>query len=157
MGEMMSATPTELLENFKRLGKEFADLANSVPAAQLNESPAPEQWSAAYIIHHMADGDLHFATRYLHILAAEKPQIIAFNEEEYPERTNYADRDAQASLACFVGTHRLIEDVLSHASPSDWSRVGIHFELGEVTLKDVFAKAVSHTEAHIGQLRETLG
>ena len=153
----MSASPAELLADFKRLGKEFADLAQSVPASQLNQSPGPDQWSAAYIIHHMADGDLHFATRYLHILAAEKPQIIAFNEDEYPERTNYAKRDAQASLAAFIGTHRLIEDVLSHADASDWNRVGIHFELGEVTLQQVFAKAVGHTEAHIGQLRETLG
>ena len=152
----MSQSPAELLAAYKKNGKEFAEVASSISAADLNKPMPGGEWPPAYVIHHMVDAELHFATRYLHILAADKPTIINFNEEAYPDRTHYSLRSAADSIALYKSIHSVIENILENASESDWDRKGIHFELGEILLKQFFAKAVGHNAEHAQQLRDLI-
>ena len=114
------------------------------------------EWSAAFVIHHMADADMHFATRFLHILTVDKPAIVPFDEDVYPDRLKYSARDAHDSLASILGLHKVIGNILSLVDDSDWKRVGIHSEKGEVTLAEVLTLASNHTKSHIGQLQEII-
>jgi hypothetical protein len=152
----VSQSPAELLAAYKKNGKEFAEVASSISAADLNKPMPGGEWPPAYVIHHMVDAELHFATRYLHILAADKPTIINFNEEAYPDRTHYSLRSAADSIALYKSIHSVIENILENASESDWDRKGIHFELGEIPLKQFFAKAVGHNAEHAQQLRDLI-
>ena len=104
----------------------------------------------------MVDAELHFATRYLHILTSDKPTIINFAEEAYPDRTHYAKRSAAESIALYKSIHAVIENILENASESDWERTGVHFELGEIPMKQFFAKAVGHNAEHAQQLRDLM-
>lgn len=101
----MSQSPAELLAAYKKNGKEFAEVASSISVADLNKPMPGGEWPPAYVIHHMVDAELHFATRYLHILAADKPTIINFNEEAYPDRTHYSLRSAADSIALYKSIH----------------------------------------------------
>ena len=153
----MSQTPAELLAQYKKNGKDFVEVASSISTAELNKPMPGGEWPPAFVIHHMADAEIHFATRYLHILTTDKPTIINFAEEAYPDRTNYAKRSAADSLALYQAIHKVIENILDNASDADWERVGVHFELGEIPMKQFFAKAVGHNAEHAQQLRDLMG
>ena len=134
----------------------FENVVRSIGANDLSRIAKEGEWSAAFVIHHMADADMHFATRFLHILTVDKPAIVPFDEDVYPDRLKYSARDAHDSLASILGLHKVIGNILSLVDDSDWKRVGIHSEKGEVTLADVLTLASNHTKSHIGQLQEII-
>jgi uncharacterized damage-inducible protein DinB len=141
------------LERFTAHGKDFLDALAMVPEAHRNTAVAGG-WSAAYVVHHMADAELHFTSRYLHAIGDINPNIVPFDEEAYPERVNYAMRKVKTSLAALVGIRALASEILANATDSDWNKRSMHPELGEVTLAQLFEKADNHIVSHTQQLRE---
>lgn len=141
------------LERFASHGKEFLDVLATVPEAH-RYTTVDGGWSAAYVVHHVADGELHFTSRYLHAIGDENPSIQPFDEEAYPERVNYAMRKVKTSLAAIAGVRALAAEVFANATDADWNKVSNHPELGPVTLSELFEKADSHLVAHTQQLRE---
>jgi len=102
----------------------------------------------------MCDGEMHFATRYITNLAEITPNIVPFNENVYPDRLQYAKRDALTSLTAIEGLQLAIANILSAIPESDWSRTSMHPEGGLMTLKDLFAMDTRHSKSHAGQLRD---
>ena len=143
----------ERLKRFETHGKEFLDILATIPEAH-RYTMVNGGWSAAYVVHHMADGELHFASRYLHAIGDENPNIQPFDEESYPERVNYALRKVKTSLAAIAGVRALASEILANATDADWNKVSNHPELGPVTLSELFEKADSHMVGHTQQLRE---
>jgi hypothetical protein len=144
----------DLLAEFIKNGKELISLAKSIPSGDLNKAPIAGEWSAAYVLHHMCDGEMHFATRYITNLAEITPNIVPFNENVYPDRLQYSKRDALTSLAAIEGIQLAIANILSAIPESDWSRTSMHPEGGLMTLADLFAMDTRHSKSHAGQLRE---
>jgi len=146
----------DLLAEFIKNGNELISLAKSIPAQDMNIVPIAGEWSAAYVLHHMCDGEMHFATRYITNLAEITPNIVPFNENVYPDRLQYAKRDALTSLAAIEGLQLAIANILSAIPESDWSRTSMHPEGGLMTLKDLFAMDTRHSKSHAGQLKEII-
>jgi len=142
-----------VLAEFIANGKEFMALAKSIPASDLNKTPIAGEWSPAYVLHHMCDGELHFATRYLNNLAEDTPKIFPFNEEIYPDRLKYDKRDALASLAAIEGIQIATANILSAIPEEDWSRTSMHEERGLITLLQLVELASGHNKSHAGQLQ----
>ena len=147
-----SALLAELTEN----SRDFLETAKSITATQMKAVPKSGEWSPAYVIHHMADADLHFATRYLFNIADDSPTISPFNEDVYPMRLHYAERDPKASLAAIEGVAKFTLDILAHISEADWARTSIHVEKGPITLSQIAALSSSHTKAHSNQIKDLL-
>jgi hypothetical protein len=143
----------ELLAEFTKNGEDFISTARSIKEADLAKTPIAGEWSAAFVIHHLCDGDLHFATRYLNNLAENSPDISPFNEDIYPDRINYAKRDPLASLAAIEGIFQTTKNILAIVPESDWLRTSIHAERGVITLADMVSLASGHSKAHSNQLR----
>lgn len=143
----------ERLERFAIHGKEFQDVLSTIPEAH-RYTMVEGGWSAAYVVHHMADGELHFASRYLHAIGDDSPNIQPFDEEAYPVRVNYAKRKLKTSLAALVGIRTMVAEILANATDADWDKVSQHPELGPVTMSELFEKADSHIVGHMQQLRE---
>ena len=141
------------LAEFIANGKEFLAQAKSISASDLSKAPIAGEWSAAYVLHHMCDGELHFATRYLNNLAEDTPKIFPFNEEIYPDRLKYDKRDALASLAAIEGIQLATANILSAISEEDWSRTSMHEERGLMTLLQLVELASGHNKSHAGQLQ----
>ena len=141
------------LERFAAHGKDFQDVLSTIPEAH-RYTMVEGGWSVAYVVHHMADGELHFASRYLHAIGDESPSIQPFDEEAYPERVNYAKRRLKTSLAALVGIRTMVSEILNNATDADWDKISQHPELGPVTLSELFEKADGHIVGHTQQLRE---
>ncbi len=145
-----------LLADYTKNCKEFLELAQSINSEDLLKSPTEGQWSAAFVIHHMADVDTRFATRFLHILMGEKPAILPFDQEIYAARLKYAQRSASDSLLAISGLQAVVTNILSLVTDSDWSRTGIHPERDEVTLTDILTDTDNHVVTHTEQLRQII-
>jgi hypothetical protein len=146
----------DLLAEFIKNGKEFISIAKSISLQDLEKAPIAGEWSAAYVLHHMCDGEMHFATRYITNLAETTPNIVPFNEDVYSDRLQYAKRDALASLAAIEGIQLAVANILAAIPESDWSRTSMHPESGFLTLKDLFAMDTRHSKSHAGQLQEII-
>ena len=142
----------EKLDRFQAHGKEFLDVLSTIPEAH-RYTTVDGGWSAAYVVHHMADAELHFASRYLHAIGDVTPNVVPFDEEAYPERVQYALRKVKTSLAALVGIRTMAAEILANAMDADWHKVSNHPELGAVTLTELFEKADGHIVAHTQQLR----
>ena len=146
-------TNQDRLNRFAAHGKDFQEVLSTIPEAH-RYTMVEGGWSAAYVVHHMADGELHFASRYLHAIGDENPTIQMFDEERYPERVNYAKRQVKTSLAAIVGIRALMAEVLANATDADWDQVSTHPSKGPVTLSELFEMADSHLVGHTQQLRD---
>ena len=144
----------ELLGEYSNTVTKCLTLADSIAPGELTKVPAAGEWSAGFVLHHMADSEVHFTSRFLNALAEDKPKITTFNEDVYPERLNYAKRDVASSKAVIASLSIFVTNLLMRIPAGDWNRISIHPENGEMTLTDLLANVISHYKAHINQLSE---
>ena len=141
------------IENFQKHTTEFFDALALFP--ERLRSVAPEgQWSAAFIAHHVADGELHFAARYMFSLGRENPPMTYFEEERYPDALNYAGRTVAKSLASIMGIRAVILEILLSVDDDAWSRTTTAEDGRVFTLEDLVRTADGHLLGHIEQLKE---
>lgn len=141
------------LENFQQRTTEFLDALALIPDRSRGVAPDGE-WSAAFIVHHVADAELHFAARYWHILGSDNPAMPYFDEENYPTALKYEKRSLPKSLAAIAGVRSMVLEVLSDVEESAWSRITTAPDGAVFTLADLLAKADSHMAAHASQLTD---
>jgi hypothetical protein len=140
------------LENFAETTTDFLDALALIPGNKRDVAPNKE-WSAAYVVHHVADGELHFAARYLHTLGSDNPTMVFFEEERYPEALFYAKRSVAKSLASIVGIRGMVFETLSEVADKDWNRITTATN-GEVfSLAQLVERADVHLRSHTEQLR----
>jgi hypothetical protein len=141
------------LENFQKHTAEFLDAVALFPD-RLRTTSVDGEWSAAYVIHHVADGELHFAARYLHTLGSDNPIMVYFEEERYPDALHYEKRTVTKSLASIAGIRSMVFEILSTVDQSAWSRTTTTVDGKSYTLEDLVTTADGHLVGHIGQLTE---
>ena len=144
---------SQAIENFQKRTTEFLDALALIPDRLRNSAPEGE-WSAAFIVHHVSDAELHFAARYLSTLASDNPTMVYFDEELYPDALDYEKRNISKSLASISGVRAMVLDVLSHIDESALQRITTS-EDGKVrTLGDLLELADGHMASHTEQLKE---
>lgn len=142
----------EQLLLFDRHTTEFLEALALIPDSKRKIAPEGE-WSAAFIVHHTADVEVHFAARYLLVLGAENPPLVFFDENLYPDRLDYAGRTVAKSLAAIVGIRTMMSETLGKLESADWDRTMTHGDGKTATLKRLVEKADGHIVSHTEQLR----
>ena len=141
------------IENYQKRTTEFLDALALFP--DRSRSIAPEgEWSAAFIVHHVSDAELHFAARYWHILGSDNPGMPYFDEDNYPSALKYEKRSVAKSLAAIAGVRSMVLEVLSEIDESSWSRITTAPDGAVFTLQDLLEKADSHMASHTEQLKD---
>ena len=143
---------SEQLALFDRHTNEFLDALALIPDSKRKISVDGE-WSAAFIVHHTADVEVHFAARYLLLLGADNPPLIFFDENLYPDRLDYAGRTLSKSLAAIVGIRTMMSETLGKLQSADWDRTMTHSDGKTATLSRLVEKADGHIVSHTVQLR----
>jgi hypothetical protein len=143
-----------ILELFESSTREFCSVASAIPVDQLEVVHVEGEWPASYVIHHLADADAYFLTRYFNVLSVDKPAIVPFDESQFPKALRYAGRTVLASIAAIQASAALLVEVLSQLSESEWERTGVHAERGELTLSQLLQVATNHRIEHIDQLKK---
>ncbi|MCA1815788.1 MAG: DinB family protein [Acidobacteria bacterium] len=132
----------------------------SFPPERMAERPLPGKWSAREIVHHLADSEMESARRIRRLLAEDRPQILAYDQEDYATRFRYNDRaDVQPSLDALRGARATTAQLLRDMTDADWRREGTHPEHPRYTAEDwlrIYAAHAHNHAAQIDRLREAL-
>jgi len=142
----------QLLEKYHSSAISFVEEGKRISADALNQSKDGE-WSAAFVIHHIADAEIQFGVRYANALCEDNPTIVPFDEEKFPVGLQYGKRSVAVSLQSLAASHAMNYEILKNASDADWTRVSTHPDRGEVTLLQLVTLSAKHIESHIAQLK----
>lgn len=144
--------PQQLLEKYHSSAISFYEEGKQISVQALNQSKDGD-WSAAFVIHHIADAEIQFGVRYANALCEDNPTITPFDEEKFPGGLQYNKRSVDISLQSLAATNALNYEILKNASDADWQRISTHPQRGAVTLLQLVTLSANHIESHIAQLK----
>jgi hypothetical protein len=129
-----------------------ADAIAGATDDELDRRPAPGEWSARDVAHHLADSETTSTIRLRRLLAEEKPTIAAYDEAEFARRLHY-DRPIASSLAVFAAVRASNAELLESLSDEEWERAGIHSESGPYSVQTWLEIYAQHGHEHADQIR----
>ena len=149
----------QLIEQYKAGYDEVSRNLAGFPADSLTAHPIQGKWSAAEIIHHLADSETTSALRLRRLLVEDHPLIQAYDQEQYAAKLHYNTRDISPALEAFRYARATTGQLLDLMTEEDWKREGTHSESGSYTTEDwlqIYAAHAHNHGAQIGRLREAL-
>ncbi len=156
---MTSEERQELIAKYKDGYDEVARNLEGFPKASLTAHPIPGKWSAAEIVHHLADSETTSALRLRRLLVEDRPLIQGYDQDAYAARLNYNKRDMGPALDAFRSARATTAQLLDTMSDDDWRREGTHSESGSYTAENWLGIYAAHAHNHasqIARLREAL-
>jgi hypothetical protein len=123
---------------------------------QLTRRPAPDKWSVAEILAHLADGELVIAWRIRQILTNNAIPIQAYDQDLWAKTFDYAHRDPQQSLANFRTLREANLALLKSVPRKLWENYGVHQERGNESVSHVVRMVAGHDLNHLQQVERIL-
>jgi len=136
--------------------KKLESLLKSAPSRKLWKRSAPDKWSVAEILAHLADTEIVVGWRIRSILAAPGTPIQAFDQDAWAAAGNYAKRDPQKSIEQFRAVRHANLALYKSLGPDQWKHFGVHAERGEENLTRILHMMAGHDVNHISQIEKIL-
>ena len=136
--------------------KKLERLLKGVPASKLRERPAPEKWSVAEILAHLADSEIVRGWRMRQILGAPGTAIQAFDQNVWAISGHYEKRDPRKSLVLFRVLREANLALLKSLRPEQWKHHGVHAERGEESIEHIVQMNAGHDINHTKQVERIL-
>ena len=136
--------------------KRLERLIKGIPTAKLRKRPAPEKWSVAEILAHLADVEIVVGWRMRSILGAPGTPIQAFDQDSWVTAGHYEKRDPRKSIE----QQRVVREanlaLLKSLSPEQWKHFGQHAERGQESIEYIVRMIAGHDLNHIHQIEHIL-
>jgi hypothetical protein len=142
----------ELIAQYEDGYQMIVNALEGITDAEMDARPAPNEWSAREVVHHLADSEMTSAIRLRLLIAAEGPTILGYDEAGFARRLYY-DRPITASLEAFKAARRSTAEILHRMTDAEWSRAGTHTDTGRYTAEDWLAIYADHAVVHAAQIR----
>lgn len=123
---------------------------------QLARKPAPDKWSIAEIVAHLADAELAISWRLRQVLANNAISIQAYDQDLWAKTFNYARRDPRQSLATFRALREANLALLKSVPRKLWDNYGVHQERGHESVNHVVRMVAGHDLNHLRQIEGIL-
>jgi hypothetical protein len=141
-----------LLDRFQSGYAEVERAVAGMTDAELDRRPAPGDWTAREVVHHLADSEATAYVRLRRLVAEDRPVIQGYDEPEYARRLHY-DRPIAGSLAVLAAVRAASLELLQSLTPEEWEREGTHSESGRYTVDDWLRIYADHSPDHAEQIR----
>ena len=115
--------------------------------------PIEGKWSAAEVVHHLADSEMTSAIRIRLLLSMDNAVIHGYDQDVFAERLHYNGRDIGPSLEAFKGARASTVQVLKGMSEEEWKREGWHTESGRYSTERWLEIYALHAHNHADQIR----
>ncbi len=122
------------------------------PAGKLTVRPFRGKWTAAEIVHHLADSEMTAAIRLRRLVAEERPLIHDYDQEAFAARLRYNERDIEPALEAFLAARATTVQVLERMTAQEWARQGWHTEGGPFGPERWLAIYAAHAHNHAAQI-----
>jgi hypothetical protein len=136
--------------------KKLALLLKGKTAKQLMRRPAPDKWSIAEILAHLADAELAIAWRIRQVLTNNAISIQAYDQDLWAKTFAYARRDPRESLANFRALREANLALLKSVPRKLWENYGVHQERGNESVSHVVRMVAGHDLNHLRQVEGIL-
>ena len=136
--------------------KKLASLIQGKTAKQLMRKPAPDKWSVAEILAHLADAELAISWRLRQVLSSNAIPIQAYDQDLWAKTFNYARRDPRQSLASFRVLREANLALLKSVPRKLWENYGVHQERGNESVSHIVRMVAGHDLNHLQQVEMIL-
>jgi hypothetical protein len=150
---MTSQERQDLIARYKEGYSEVVASLEGFPADLLTAHPIPGKWSAAEIVHHLADSETISGHRLRRLLAENHPLIQGYDQEVYAARLNYNNREMAPALEALRSARATTAQLFEFMSDEDWQREGTHSESGSYSVEDWLTIYAAHAHNHAAQIR----
>ena len=134
--------------------KKLAALTRRLNKKQLTRRPAPDRWSIAEILAHLADAALVIGYRIRLILASNGTTIQAFDQDAWAKTFNYGRRDSKISLETFRFLRENNLRLLNSVPRPSWENYGLHQERGKESVAHLMKMMAGHDLNHLLQIEK---
>ena len=124
----------------------------STPPNVLDWKPSPERWAIREVLAHLVDIEKLFMERVRRILEEDTPHLPKFTPNGL--LLGGPSADAIERLARFGTLRNELIGLLKGAPASAAARIGVHEELGRVTLAQLVNELANHDLGHLRQIAE---
>src|SRR3990172_10213462 len=98
----MTATErAQLIARYKAGYAEVVRALDGITPAELDWKPAPSEWTAREVVHHLADSEMIAAVRLRRILMEGDAQLWPYDPDALAVRLTYAERSLETAMALF--------------------------------------------------------
>src|SRR5262245_64443417 len=149
---MNAAQRAKLVQQYRAGYDQVVRALAGFPPAKLTARPFPGKWSAAEIVHHLADSEMTSAVRLRKLLAEEFPVIQAYDQDRYAELLNYQARPIEPSLQAFRYARESTAQLFEHMTAADWRKLGWHSEAGSYHMERWLEIYAAHAHGHAEQI-----
>lgn len=138
-----------ILDRYAAGGPILVQAAHGLTPEAATARPGPGAWSLAEVIAHLLDTDLVLTDRIKRVIAEDRPDLPAFDENAWVERLRSDAMPPDEAAALFALNRTWMARVLRNLDEADYARVGVHSRLGPQTLAEVVSKAINHLDHHL--------
>jgi hypothetical protein len=153
MAGMDATTRRTLIDRYRQGPDAVRAALEGVGLHDLDARPAPGEWTAREIVHHLADSETMSTVRLRRLLAEDAPHIVGYDQDEYARVLHY-DRPWEASFAVFAAVRAANAELLDRLDDADWARAGTHSEDGPYSMERWLELYAAHGHDHADQIRE---
>ncbi|HKN72344.1 MAG TPA: DinB family protein [Terriglobales bacterium] len=136
--------------------KKLARLIQGVPTAKLRKRPAPDKWSVAEILAHLADVEIVIGWRMRSILGAPGTPVQAYDQNAWVTAGHYETRDPRKAIELHGVVREANLALLKSLSPNQWKHYGQHAERGQESIEHIVRMVAGHDINHLGQIERIL-
>jgi len=150
---MTSEDRQQMISTYKAGYEEVLQSLKDFPEQSLTAHPIDGKWSAAEIVHHLADSETTSALRLRRLLVEDHPLIQGYDQDAFAARLSYNNRDIAPALDAFRCARATTAQLFDFMEDKDWRREGTHSESGAYTAEDWLTIYAAHAHNHAAQIR----
>jgi hypothetical protein len=142
-----------LIARYKQGYAEVVGALEGFPPESLTARPFEGKWSAAEIVHHLADSEMNSAIRLRKLLTEAHPVIQGYDQDAWASSLHYQVRPLEPSLLAFRAARETTAQLFDHMSEADWRRLGWHSDAGSYHSERWLEIYAGHAHGHAEQIR----
>ena len=154
LGNVQGKDPLTVLEATPRA---LSDLTTGRPESLLRRRPAPDKWSVAEIVAHLADVEMVVGFRIRLVLGAPGGPIQAFDQDSWAAAEKYNDVPISLATQAHAANRALNLRLFRALSPEQWDYFGIHSERGQESVRKMITHLAGHDLNHLRQIEAIVG
>jgi hypothetical protein len=142
----------EPLAVMEGLGAGVRSAFDGVPDAAMRQAEAPGKWSMIEVAQHLADSEFVVGFRLRMILAHDRPEITAYDQDLWANRLRYREARLADVLEQLETLRAANLRIARRLTAEDLRRVGIHAERGAESVGYLLRLVAGHDQVHLDQL-----
>ncbi|MDP1675721.1 MAG: DinB family protein [Bacteroidota bacterium] len=140
----------------KTTPKKVKKLIKGVKKKNLYRRPAPEKWSVAEIVAHLAETELVLGWRYRSVASNPGVVIQSFEQDDWAKTSRYGKLDIEEMLEMYTVLRKANLKFLAGLPKEKFENYGMHQERGKETIAHIRNMEAGHDLNHFKQIEKIL-